>query len=1166
MKVSKLSAGLLNIPVLLCLFVVGLAAEAHAGGGKLPPITVTKHCPKNAKPGEIITCDVSLTTNAKEDYWEVSLTDVVPAHFTFIPENLDKNCKNKNGKPECFFKSMPKRTTWNFWFKFKVSADAPCGKDIVNQVDVRAKNAETAWAKSHTIVQCEEDKPQCKDGKDNDGDGWIDLDDKCCKSPHDNSESSCDVPPTNTCKDGIDNDGNGKIDQKDPCCIKTNWKTEICELNDKPQCSDGKDNDGDGWIDLDDPGCEGPHDNDETDHNRNGGKKLSVIKKGPEFVSPGELIKYTVIATNHTGKTLEDTRISDYYPQSKNLMTYVGASDDCKKTASDTVFCKEYDHPPHSSRTVVFTFRVNDNVQCGTQIMNQADVHSDDAPSDWAKIMTPVKCVTKTECSDGKDNDGDGWIDLDDKCCKSPHDTSESSCDVPVNTCKDGKDNDGNGWIDQDDPCCIKTNWKTEICELPPVNTCKDGKDNDGNGKIDQQDPCCIHTKWKTEICELPPVNTCKDGIDNDGNGKIDQKDPCCIKTNWKTEICENPKPQCSDGKDNDGDGWIDLDDSGCDGPHDDDETNKPQCKDGKDNDGDGKIDFPADPGCDSAHDDDETDKPQCKDGKDNDGDGKIDFPNDPGCESPHDDDEWNQETSPVMPMLECVYDLGHYKYRAYFGYENTGTQAVTIPAGAGSAVETNRFTTGEANRGQPSVFEPGRKVAVFFVDFGGESITWKVQPKGGNVKEITASKHSQPCKPVKPVAECSDKKPGNKRKTSFGYQNDNPFEVKLNIPAHNFFTPAPADRGQPNAFFPGRSVNAFTVESGDDLIWTLGAHKSADIKTLPACTLNTAPSCNAGGPYVSSCQGEQAKITLDASKSSDPDGMPLTYLWTTDCPGATLNNATSVNAELVIDTSSGAAVNCALWLKVSDGVETTVCDQTVKVTECNKDCLGVPGGSAQLDQCGVCNGNNACLDCNGVPFGGAIVDQCGVCGGNNACLDCAGVPNGTAVLDACGVCGGDGRSCLECTTIDITNIQFELDIGLNQLRILIVKIAKRLEREGGNNAKRLATEARKQAGAIYQQGWTVIWTQLPKIIVNCANTTICAESDLSVNIAAVTAANAQLADIAQNLLRNLQNARDKDDKGAKQGDRKLAQEVNTLVQANATAAASVPRFSSVCP
>jgi hypothetical protein len=83
----------------------------------------------------------------------------------------------------------------------------------------------------------------------------------------------------------------------------------------------------------------------------------------------------------------------------------------------------------------------------------------------------------------------------------------------------------------------------------------------------------------------------------------------------------------------------------------------------------------------------------------------------------------------------------------------------------------------------------------------------------------------------------------------------------------------------------------------------------------------------------------------------------------------------------------------------------------------CEIDCDGVVGGSAEEDECGVCNGDNtACADCAGVPNGDAQVDECGVCNGDNSeCADCAGVPNGNAQEDACGVCNGN-NACLTTT------------------------------------------------------------------------------------------------------------------------------------------------------
>ena len=79
-------------------------------------------------------------------------------------------------------------------------------------------------------------------------------------------------------------------------------------------------------------------------------------------------------------------------------------------------------------------------------------------------------------------------------------------------------------------------------------------------------------------------------------------------------------------------------------------------------------------------------------------------------------------------------------------------------------------------------------------------------------------------------------------------------------------------------------------------------------------------------------------------------------------------------------------------------------------------DCLGVYNGAAQLDQCGVCNGDDtSCADCAGVPNGTSTLDNCGVCGGDDSsCAGCDGVANSGLVLDDCDVCGGDGSSCAE--------------------------------------------------------------------------------------------------------------------------------------------------------
>ena len=74
--------------------------------------------------------------------------------------------------------------------------------------------------------------------------------------------------------------------------------------------------------------------------------------------------------------------------------------------------------------------------------------------------------------------------------------------------------------------------------------------------------------------------------------------------------------------------------------------------------------------------------------------------------------------------------------------------------------------------------------------------------------------------------------------------------------------------------------------------------------------------------------------------------------------------------------------------------------------------CDGVCDSFAELDYCGVCEGENLDMDCLGVCFGAAELDDCGVCEGGNSDMDCFGECFGSAEYDDCGVCDGDSSTC----------------------------------------------------------------------------------------------------------------------------------------------------------
>jgi hypothetical protein len=86
-------------------------------------------------------------------------------------------------------------------------------------------------------------------------------------------------------------------------------------------------------------------------------------------------------------------------------------------------------------------------------------------------------------------------------------------------------------------------------------------------------------------------------------------------------------------------------------------------------------------------------------------------------------------------------------------------------------------------------------------------------------------------------------------------------------------------------------------------------------------------PVCETGGPYAQACGNV---VNLDGSASVDPDGMPLTYTWTTDCPG-TLTGADTATPTLTLDS---CGMSCNINLLVFDGYWTSECSSTVTATD----------------------------------------------------------------------------------------------------------------------------------------------------------------------------------------------------------------------------------------
>lgn len=99
--------------------------------------------------------------------------------------------------------------------------------------------------------------PQCRNGIDNDGDGWIDWpNDPGCDSAEDNDETNGDL---GLCANNEDDDSDGFVDGRDPLCLT--WQG----TRERALCQNNEDDDGDGWIDELDYGC--IEDNDDNEFN-----------------------------------------------------------------------------------------------------------------------------------------------------------------------------------------------------------------------------------------------------------------------------------------------------------------------------------------------------------------------------------------------------------------------------------------------------------------------------------------------------------------------------------------------------------------------------------------------------------------------------------------------------------------------------------------------------------------------------------------------------------------------------------------------------------------------------------------------------------------------------------------------------------------------------------
>ena len=148
----------------------------------------------------------------------------------------------------------------------------------------------------------------------------------------------------------------------------------------------------------------------------------------------------------------------------------------------------------------------------------------------------------------------------------------------------------------------------------------------------------------------------------------------------------------------------------------------------------------------------------------------------------------------------------------------------------------------------------------------------------------------------------------------------------------------------------------------------------------------NTPPECDPNGPYAAECSGSTTTVQLDGGASSDPDDDPLTFAWSTDCPGGIFDDPAGETPVLTVDTSPGCQVNCTVSLTVTDDdEESDVCDTTVAIADTAAPTVTCPADATGLecpaDTSVAANGSASGSDtCGSVTIGSSDVSVAG-CG-----------------------------------------------------------------------------------------------------------------------------------------------------------------------------------------
>jgi hypothetical protein len=174
--------------------------------------------------------------------------------------------------------------------------------------------------------------------------------------------------------------------------------------------------------------------------------------------------------------------------------------------------------------------------------------------------------------------------------------------------------------------------------------------------------------------------------------------------------------------------------------------------------------------------------------------------------------------------------------------------------------------------------------------------------------------------------------------------------------------------------------------------------------------------------------------------------------------------------------------------------------------------------------------------------------------------LDCLGVPGGSAILDLCGVCNGNNSTCTGCTTVNIREAQIKLD-SQAEAQLRLIKAARtQTFRATKNRARRTAvTKIVNTSSEIVLRMWQGIWTY-PSNIFTCTNVAVCAATDITALAKSFATDSEQLVNLLDQAVRVLRNAKKNRSAG-----RVLVRSMALLEERNQLELARIPSTQSTC-